>query len=349
MIFVGDIALPDGVSMADHLPPAGLFRGPVVANLEGPIAEARMDPASRAVFNASACSTYLKALGVRAVSLANNHIDDLPGGISQTVRLLSAASIDAFGAGANLFVASRPALLDDNGQQVAVLGFGWEPIGCSAAGKASAGVNPLRRTHVIRSIEEVVAEYPGARIVAFMHWDYELEAFPQPAHREIAFAAIDAGASLVVGCHSHCVQGLEYYRGVPIAYGLGNWAMPNGIFWNGTLSYPPISQLQLALDWDSVSGGVSPHFFEYTGNRLRALSLDSAAAAAKLASLTPFAGMAHSTYFRWFRANRRKRKLLPIYPPRESAVGGSLRNTWVNVRNAALQALASAGLKKGPR
>ena len=35
--------------------------------------------------------------------------------------------------------------------------------------------------------------------------------------------AVDAGADLVVGMHSHCMQGLEYYKGKLIVYSLGNF------------------------------------------------------------------------------------------------------------------------------
>jgi poly-gamma-glutamate synthesis protein (capsule biosynthesis protein) len=36
-------------------------------------------------------------------------------------------------------------------------------------------------------------------------------------------AFVDAGADLVVGMHSHCMQGIEYYKGKMIAYSLGNF------------------------------------------------------------------------------------------------------------------------------
>lgn len=43
-----------------------------------------------------------------------------------------------------------------------------------------------------------------------------------PYERAVAQAAIDAGADVVVGHHSHIVRGLEMYRGKPIFHGLGN-------------------------------------------------------------------------------------------------------------------------------
>jgi len=34
---------------------------------------------------------------------------------------------------------------------------------------------------------------------------------------------LDAGADAVIGAHSHCLQGMEYYDGKPIIYSLGNY------------------------------------------------------------------------------------------------------------------------------
>jgi poly-gamma-glutamate capsule biosynthesis protein CapA/YwtB (metallophosphatase superfamily) len=41
--------------------------------------------------------------------------------------------------------------------------------------------------------------------------------------RQIAHAAIDAGAAMVLGSHAHWVQAVEFYEGAFIAYGLGNF------------------------------------------------------------------------------------------------------------------------------
>ena len=40
---------------------------------------------------------------------------------------------------------------------------------------------------------------------------------------------IDAGADLVVGSHPHVLQGIEYYRGKPIVYSLGNFIFGSSI------------------------------------------------------------------------------------------------------------------------
>ena len=40
--------------------------------------------------------------------------------------------------------------------------------------------------------------------------------------RELGQALVDAGADVVFGSHNHCLQGIEYYKGCPILYSLGN-------------------------------------------------------------------------------------------------------------------------------
>ena len=59
--------------------------------------------------------------------------------------------------------------------------------------------------------------------IAFVHWgtedSYELE----QVQLDTGKAYLDAGADAVVGAHSHCLQGMEYYDGKPIIYSLGNY------------------------------------------------------------------------------------------------------------------------------
>jgi poly-gamma-glutamate synthesis protein (capsule biosynthesis protein) len=43
--------------------------------------------------------------------------------------------------------------------------------------------------------------------------------------RQVAKAAVDAGADVVVGHHAHILQGMEVYKDRPIFHGLGNFAI----------------------------------------------------------------------------------------------------------------------------
>jgi poly-gamma-glutamate synthesis protein (capsule biosynthesis protein) len=57
------------------------------------------------------------------------------------------------------------------------------------------------------------------------HWGEEYLATPEPGQVDLAHAAIDAGADLIVGGHAHWPKGMEIYEGKPIFYGVGNFLL----------------------------------------------------------------------------------------------------------------------------
>lgn len=64
----------------------------------------------------------------------------------------------------------------------------------------------------------------GANIIlACCHWGIEREYYPNAYQKELGRKCIDWGADLVVGCHPHVLQGIEYYNGKYIIYSLGNF------------------------------------------------------------------------------------------------------------------------------
>ena len=93
----------------------------------------------------------LRALGVRVVSLANNHAGDYgPGAARTTLRHLRAAGIATAGWGESLQDAAAPALLGTQGGPMAVFAatstFPEQSMAAASRGRirARAGVNPLR-------------------------------------------------------------------------------------------------------------------------------------------------------------------------------------------------------------
>ena len=62
-------------------------------------------------------------------------------------------------------------------------------------------------------------------LVVSFHWGEEYTRMPVGAPdnpRVIGRLAIDHGADVIIGNHPHWIQGMEYYRGKPIFYALGN-------------------------------------------------------------------------------------------------------------------------------
>ena len=75
----------------------------------------------------------------------------------------------------------------------------------------------------VEAIAQLRAE--GAEFVfCAFHWGQELFYEPTRNQIDLAHACIDAGADLVYGSHSHCLQPIEEYNGGLILYSMGNWS-----------------------------------------------------------------------------------------------------------------------------
>lgn len=82
--------------------------------------------------------------------------------------------------------------------------------------------NPSKDAAVeaIAQLREQGAEY----VICAFHWGQELFYEPTQKQIELAHACVDAGADLIYGSHSHCLQPLEEYNGGLILYSMGNWS-----------------------------------------------------------------------------------------------------------------------------
>jgi poly-gamma-glutamate synthesis protein (capsule biosynthesis protein) len=91
-------------------------------------------------------------------------------------------------------------------------------------------------------------------VIAFVHWGIEYQTDFNSHQRQLAQAAIDAGADLVVGAHPHVIEPYELYQGKLIVYSLGNFVFDNmyeEVVRRGNILTLTIKQRQL-LDWKLV-------------------------------------------------------------------------------------------------
>ena len=235
-LVVGDIMLARGVAaaiersrdprrpfsaMSDVLHSVAFAFG----NLESPFsARAQASPsANRLIFGApSDALSGLMDAGFKILNLANNHaLDQGPAGLRRTARLLDENAIQHVGAGADLDQAWQPAIVTANGIRIAF-------VGASYASLNDLGVarNPfVARIEDRDRLRRVLANCHARAdfVVVTMHAGNEYTHKPNQAQIDFAHAAIDAGADLVVGAHSHWVQTFESYNGKPVFYGLGNF------------------------------------------------------------------------------------------------------------------------------
>lgn len=349
MIFLGDIAHPfdESPSWAQNQWPWAMSQ-PIIANLEGALVKKPWRHLKkRKLFNHFSIVDALVSNNVMLVNLANNHIMDVPGALEVTCTELKQHGMKITGAGKNLNEASMPARVTDEGTSYFFLGFGWETIQCRPAAARSAGVNPFRPSLLLKTVEKWRETYPDAGLVIMPHWNYEMELYPQPAHRQLAMAAIDAGADAVIGHHPHRVGGIEIYKGRPIAYSLGNWWMPQGVYLEGKLKYGDESLRELALEWH-LCGEIVCHWFDYHRENHELLYAESEKLfdSNYVQQLTPYAGMSHKQYLSWFSSNRIKRKILPIYCNYRYNISNSIKDWYVHMRHLMLVGAGRIGLRR---
>lgn len=166
----------------------------------------------------------LKQMGVDIVSLANNHaLDYGPDALQDTFDTLDKAKIDYVGAGENINRAKAPIYRSVGGRKIAFLAASRVIFTGSwyATDNKLGMVGTYDPAMIIASIKEANAN--SDFVVIFVHWGVERNNYPEAYQRQMARQYIDAGADVVIGCHPHVMQGVEYYKGKPIAYSLGNY------------------------------------------------------------------------------------------------------------------------------
>ena len=158
--------------------------------------------------------------------LANNHIGDQgPDAVLATIRELRARGLATVGAGTNLAAAAAPLEIERRGIRVAVFNFAEHEFGI--AGTNAPGAVPQRPREDLAAVMRAAAN--GALPVVVLHGGHEHFPFPSPRLRDLCRDFAEAGAKLVVNCHEHCPQGIEWHVGVPIIYCPGNfWFPPRG-------------------------------------------------------------------------------------------------------------------------
>jgi poly-gamma-glutamate synthesis protein (capsule biosynthesis protein) len=224
----GDIGFPFAF-VADLLQRADF----TVANLESALGDGGEPAAKSYTFRAppEAAQAVAQA-GIDLVSLANNHALDFgPQALLQGMALLEQEGISVVGAGEDLERAHRPHLVTLNGMSFAFLAYVNVPVEGRApyfdtaswtAGPQTPGMAWARPDLITADVSDIRKSVD--HVVVILHSGYEYVEAPSPEQVAASRAAIDAGATLVIGHHAHILQGVEFRGEGAIVYGLGNFA-----------------------------------------------------------------------------------------------------------------------------
>ncbi len=175
---------------------------------------------SEFIFNAPTWArSGLNQYNFKVLSLANNHIlNQDKAGLDYTINYLSEVDLKGVGAGQNLAEAWRGQTFSAKGITVGFIAAVYPQGG--EADKYVAQIS-TDTTRIAASIAELKTR--SDFVVVSMHAGEEYTREPNQQQINFAHAAIDNGADIVIGAHTHWIQTTEIYKGKHIFYGLGNF------------------------------------------------------------------------------------------------------------------------------
>lgn len=195
------------------------------------------------MFSPDESVSLFKKLNINAVSIANNHIGDCGlEGIYHTIDLLKAENIKCFGAGRNKIEAEAPAILQIKGKKICLLGYfldyNWMYFQPAYNPTDSlGGINKYNIEKVIADVNKYKNLYDYVFILP--HWGTEHTQWPNLYEFKDAQRIIEAGATGIIGSHTHTVQPIWKYKGKIIAMSLGNFIFPDRYIVSPRISYYP--------------------------------------------------------------------------------------------------------------
>ena len=235
LYFVGDIMLTRGVKTSvdknfngDYnklfenlgiLKEADILFG----NLEGDVSDVGTNVGSKYSFRMDPkVLPALKEAGFDAFLFANNHVGDWSiRAFKDTLARLNNIGILKTGAGEDKYDAKNPTIIEKNGVKFGFLGFSDVGPNWIEANEKTAGIL-LASDPDFKEIVQSAKTKCDVLIVSF-HFGEEYKLIHNKRQEELAHSAIDNGADMVIGGHSHVMEDIEKYKEKTIVYSLGNF------------------------------------------------------------------------------------------------------------------------------
>lgn len=242
--FVGDILLDDeyavlaamlqrGGQMSDGISQVTLDEmngvDVMVVNNEFPYTERGTRQADKQyTFHADYSTvSYLNDMGADVAIVANNHVFDFgEQGLLDTLDTLNVAGIHPVGAGRNIEEASRPVYYIVNDIKIAIVAASQIERMSNPNTKGATETSPgvfrcWQSDRIYDAVRE--AKENADYVIACIHWGTEKDPIPDSWQLEMGPKLAEAGADLIIGDHTHRLQGVYYYGDTPCFYSLGNF------------------------------------------------------------------------------------------------------------------------------
>lgn len=259
---------------------------PVLSRRGTPLPQARLPMRTDPVVALS-----LKKAGFHVISFATNHCLDWGyEAFLDTLETLRKEGLHVIGAGKNITEARRPAFFQCKDTIIAFLAYNsilpegyWalpDRPGCAPL-RAHTLYQPIEhdqpgtpaniytylhqedREQMVRDIRQ--AKRDADVVIVSIHWGIHF--IPEVLadyQREAAYAAIDAGADLILGHHPHILKGIETYKGKVVFYSLANFALESPFKFAENLMNQHSHQViaNLSPNWDPKRTALPPDSFK---------------------------------------------------------------------------------------
>jgi poly-gamma-glutamate synthesis protein (capsule biosynthesis protein) len=206
-----------------------------IVNLEATLGSAGSPEGKTFTFRVPAEVTEtLSSAGVDVATMANNHgLDYGQEGLQESLRIEASSGFPIIGVGQDADEAYAPFTTEINGQRIGIvaasdviddyLRSSW------IATDSQPGLASAEEPQQARLAEEVRSVRPTVdTLIVYLHFGVEKETCPNARQEELVELMVDAGADIVVGSHTHRLQGVGFRGEQLVAYGLGNFVFRAG-------------------------------------------------------------------------------------------------------------------------
>lgn len=185
----------------------------------------------------------LEYLNCKVVATANNHFKDYGAeGMQETFTALQKNNIEWLGSGNSFEEASKTYFWEQENTKFAFINVAENEW--TTTYDEVAGCHPIDLVNVFNQIQEAkkIADF----IIVIVHGGHEHYELPSPRMKKWYRFFVDAGASAVIGHHTHIISGYEVYKEAPIFYSLGNFCFD----WEGLQNLPWNKGMMVRLQFE---------------------------------------------------------------------------------------------------
>lgn len=196
----------------------------VLANLESPVAYKSQTEGDHLQFRGNP-DTLEELKWIDAFTLSNNHITDCgTDGITETIEILEHKGFKHNGIFNGEY---EPFVLEKNGEKIAII-VATDMLNIPFAEDCKWKTLRVGDKAVMEMIKEChEKEYC---VILYAHIGMLFTRYPNPFTSDYLHECVDNGADIVVTAHSHCLGGMEEYKGKPIFHSLGDFVMDGNSF-----------------------------------------------------------------------------------------------------------------------